>query len=126
VLARKWGEVPRPPALPAPASKDKTRRPSTLTARGLIVVIRRTTHTRYRHFSGPVAVVSGRSQISSSHAEFGGSGRCRITVGGFGKLQPNGRTSSRRRCAIDPLPTFEREKIASCVDFLHGLRTLRC
>ena len=52
----------------------------------------------------PMYFVSGRSQISSSNTEFGGSGRCRITAGSFGELQPNGRTSSRRRFAIDPLP----------------------
>jgi hypothetical protein len=49
-----------------------------------------------------VKFVSGRSQISSSNAEFGGSSRCRITASGLGELQPNGRTSSRRRFAIDP------------------------
>ena len=44
--------------------------------------------------------VSRRSRISSRNAEPSGSGRCRITADGFGELQPNGRTLSRRRCAI--------------------------
>jgi hypothetical protein len=55
----------------------------------------------------PVYFVSGRSQISSSNAEFGGSSRCRITAGGFGELQPNGRTSKRRQCANDPKRTYD-------------------
>jgi hypothetical protein len=50
----------------------------------------------------PLDFVSGRSQISPSKAEFGGSSRCRITTSDFGELQPNGRTSSRRQFAIDP------------------------
>jgi hypothetical protein len=53
----------------------------------------------------PMYFVSGRSQISSSNAEFGRSSRCRITAGDLGELQPNGRTSSRRRFAIDPKPS---------------------
>jgi len=54
----------------------------------------------------PVHFVSGQSQISSRNAVPDASGRCRIT-GGFGELQPNGRTSSRRRFAIDPYADIE-------------------
>jgi hypothetical protein len=46
--------------------------------------------------------VSGRPRISSGNAEFGESSRCWITASGSGELLPNGRTSSRRRFAIDP------------------------
>ena len=53
----------------------------------------------------PLDFVSGRSQVSPSNAEFDGSSLCRITTSDFGELQPNGRTSNRRRFAIDPLQT---------------------
>jgi hypothetical protein len=50
----------------------------------------------------PMHFVSRRSRISSRNAEIGGSSPCWITAGGLGELQPNGRTSSRRRFPIDP------------------------
>jgi len=59
--------------------------------------------------------VSGRPRISSGNAEFGESSRCRITASGSGEPQPNGRTSSRRRFAIDPLQPLA----------LHGSRRSR-
>jgi hypothetical protein len=46
--------------------------------------------------------VSRRSLDSPRSAESGGSGHCRIVGGDLEKLQPNGRTSKRRRCANDP------------------------
>jgi hypothetical protein len=44
----------------------------------------------------PLDLVSGRSQISPSNTDFGGSSRFRINTSGYGELQLNGRISSRR------------------------------
>ena len=68
--------------------------------------------------------VSRCSANSSRNAELGGSGHCRITAGDFGKLQPKGRTSIRRRCANDPKRESEAtESGPSCASLANSLRT---